>query len=132
MLRVLLPLTSDWFELQVHLHRTISSSEYFCHVCGFLFVCFLIAGNRSMCAKGIMRKSELLMAVLSPLKSISFSSHTAGNSTHEQPYLVLPLTALRTFPNNLKDVLAVLINMVSYTCKNHHSEIPNLDLAVRA
>lgn len=54
-----------------------------------------------MCTKGIMRQSlNLLKTVLSPLKSISFSSHTTGNSG--QSYSVLTLIALRTFLNILQ------------------------------
>lgn len=76
---------------------------------------------------------ELLMAVLSPLKSIGFSSHTAGNSTHEQSYSVLTLIAVRTFLNNLFQRCFRSLNMVvSYTLKNYHSEILHLILAVRA
>lgn len=55
-----------------------------------------------MCTKGIMKQSlNLLVAVLSLLKSISFSSRTTGNSTRGQPYSVLTLIALRIFPDNL-------------------------------
>lgn len=75
---------------------------------------------------------ELLMAVLSPPKSISFSLHTTGNSTHEQPYSVLTLIALRTFLNNLLQRCFRSLNMVSYALKNYRSKILHLILAVRA
>lgn len=42
LLSVLFPFTSDWFGLQVHLQRTVSSSKYFCLVyLVFDVVCFI-------------------------------------------------------------------------------------------
>lgn len=102
MLRVLLPLTSDWVGLQVHFHRTISSMKYFCLLCGF-FV-WLVFNSRkqiNVYKRYYEEIFELLMALLSPLKSISFSSCITGNSTHKQPYSVVTLIVLRTFQNSL-------------------------------
>lgn len=102
MLRVLLPLASDWVGLQVHFHRTISSIKYFCLLCGF-FV-WLVFNSRkqiNVYKRYYEEIFELLMALLSPLKSIRFSSCITGNSTHKQPYSVLTLIVLRTFLNSL-------------------------------
>lgn len=54
-----------------------------------------------MCKRYYEEIFELLMVALSHLKNISFSSHTTGNGTREQPCSVLTLIVLRSFPNNL-------------------------------
>lgn len=95
MLRVLLSLTSNLG------FKSIFTGQYnLLNIFAFFmvfFVVWLVFNSRkqiNVYKRYYEEIFELLMALLSPLKSISFSSCIAGNSTHKQPYSVLTLIVL--------------------------------------